>query len=232
MSPTPGDGAGVEGLRALLEGLPEELVAPAFRHSSWVDDKAESYGRPAFVGDSVLRLAVAHHLAATLPGAGVGELTKVLNQTVRASACAAVAKALGIPERMREAAPEAGHGLDVEELLSHVRPHAESLEAVIGACLAHYGYDRTAEAVIAAFAEQIEFARSERVDFKSALQERLARTGASVTYEVVAEDGPPHDRRFDVLARVGEEVLGTGSGRSKKEAEQAAASVALERLEG
>ena len=68
------------------------------------------------------------------------------------------------------------------------------------------------------------------LDFKSALQEQLARAGTVVSYVVTDESGPPHDRRFDVEAKVGDEVLGAGSGRSKKAAEQAAANEALERL--
>jgi ribonuclease-3 len=70
------------------------------------------------------------------------------------------------------------------------------------------------------------------LDFKSALQEELARRGATVSYEVVRETGPPHDRWFEVAAAVADEILGHGSGRSKKDAEQAAASEALERLRG
>ena len=77
---------------------------------------------------------------------------------------------------------------------------------------------------------EIEQATRERVDFKSELQEHLARSGASVTYEVVAEAGPPHDRRFEIRATVDNDEVGAGSGRSKKEAEQAAAEQALERL--
>jgi ribonuclease-3 len=65
------------------------------------------------------------------------------------------------------------------------------------------------------------------LDFKSALQERLARRGELVTYVVVAESGPPHDRVFEVEAQVGGETLGSGSGNSKKAAEQAAAEQAL-----
>ncbi len=66
------------------------------------------------------------------------------------------------------------------------------------------------------------------LDFKSALQERLARRGVRVTYAVVDEAGPPHDRRFEVEAQIDGEAAGSGSGRSKKAAEQAAAAEALE----
>jgi ribonuclease III len=68
------------------------------------------------------------------------------------------------------------------------------------------------------------------MDFKSELQERLARNGDTVDYKVASEIGPPHDRRFEIRATVGGDELGVGSGRSKKEAEQAAARLALERL--
>jgi ribonuclease III len=69
------------------------------------------------------------------------------------------------------------------------------------------------------------------VDFQSNLQERLARRGQTVTYEVTAELGPPHDRTFEVVALVEGESIGTGSGRSKKHAEQDAAHAALEAFE-
>jgi ribonuclease III len=101
---------------------------------------------------------------------------------------------------------------------------------VIGACYLVHGYEATATAVTDAFAEEVEAATSQRLDFKSELQERLARDGATVSYEVVNEAGPPHDRSFEIRATVAGEEVGTGSGRSKKEAEQSAARRALEGL--
>ena len=80
-------------------------------------------------------------------------------------------------------------------------------------------------------ASQIEIASERLLDFKSALQERLARHGARVRYEVTGESGPPHDRVFEVTASVDGEAVGHGSGRSKKAAEQAAAEEALDGLE-
>jgi ribonuclease-3 len=85
--------------------------------------------------------------------------------------------------------------------------------------------------VVQAFAPEIEEALEHPVDFKSALQELLARRGAEVSYEVTSEDGPPHERRYTVLARVDDEALGSGSGRSKKHAEQEAARATVEMLE-
>jgi ribonuclease-3 len=82
--------------------------------------------------------------------------------------------------------------------------------------------------VVQAFAPEIEAALSSPADYKSALQERLAQRRATVSYEVTAEEGPPHDRRFRVAAIVAGEVIAHGSGRSKKDAEQAAAEAALD----
>jgi ribonuclease-3 len=106
---------------------------------------------------------------------------------------------------------------------------ASVIEAVIGACYLQFGYERTAAAVVEAFATQIDEALEHPVDFKSTLQERLARHGQVVQYEVIEQHGPPHDRMFIVEARSGEgESLGRGAGRSKKHAEQGAARLALE----
>jgi ribonuclease-3 len=109
---------------------------------------------------------------------------------------------------------------------------ASVIEAVIGACYLHAGYGRTAEAVVEAFGPEIEQALEHPVDFKSALQELLARRGAEVSYEVAGEEGPPHERTYVVIARVDGSEIGSGSGRSKKHAEQEAARMAVERLEG
>src|SRR5690606_38924741 len=112
------------------------------------------------------------------------------------------------------------------------RPVPEITEALIGACYVAFGFDRTAAALDEAFGPRIEHAAETRIDFKSALQELLARRGARVTYEVLAADGPPHRRTFEVAAIVDSETVGTGVGRSKKAAEQAAAERALAQLGG
>src|SRR5256885_15929846 len=101
------------------------------------------------------------------------------------------------------------------------------MEAVIGACYLGYGFERTAAAVVEAFEPQIQEALEHPGDSKSALQELLARRGALVDYEVVTEVGPPHDRTFEVVARVDGGEIGRGSGRSKKDAEQEAGKLGL-----
>jgi ribonuclease III len=217
-------------LSALLRDLPPELAGRALSHSSWVGSRTQAYGRLAFLGDSVLGLSVASELFNRYPDADIGELTKVHNQAVSGRACAEVARQMGLPALLAERAPADGSGLPVATLVASERTLASVCEAVIGACYLVHGFERTAAAVVDAFGDQIDYARRERLDFKSELQERLARDGATVSYEVIDEAGPPHDRRFEVRASVDEDEIGTGSGRSKKEAEQAAAERALDTL--
>ena len=218
-------------LSQLLEELPEELSRQVFTHASWSERRGDSYTRLAFLGDSVLGLAITAHLYPRLEADrfGAGRLTKIRAQAVSGVSCRAVAERLGLPQRMRSAAP-AGLRESAAALLETERVLASVIEAVIGACYLHAGYERTAEAVVEAFAPEIERALQNPVDFKSALQELLARRGAEVSYEITAEDGPPHARTYTVTARVDGRLLGSGSGRSKKHAEQEAARVTVEQL--
>jgi ribonuclease-3 len=221
------------GLAELIDTLPRELHERAFTHSSWTEHRADSYGRLAFLGDSVLGLAVAEHLFRTNPRSDIGRLTKVHGQAVSGRACAIVAIELGLPDRLREGSKDAlDGGIEVASLLASERALASVCEAAIGACYLHHGFAVTSEATVEAFSEQIELATETLLDYKSALQERLARDGARVTYDVTGEAGPPHDRRFEVDARVNGQVIGRGSGRSKKAAEQEAAAEALDHLAG
>ena len=218
-------------LAGLIAALPDELRIQALTHSSWAEDRAESYGRLAFLGDSVLGLAIAEELYRRFSRSDIGRLTKVHGQAVSGRACAEVAEALGVADMLRAAAPETSDaGIDVDALLESERAMASIVEALIGACYLESGYERTATATVAAFDSEIELASETLLDFKSALQEQLARGGSTVSYAVVDETGPAHERRFDVEATVNGEVLGQGSGRSKKAAEQAAARQALERV--
>ena len=219
-------------LRELLDELPEDVAAPVFTHASWTSRRSDSYERLAFLGDSVLSLAVTSHLYPRLEAErfGPGRLTKIRAQAVSGRSCRTVAERLGVPARLSAAAPP-GVASTVPALAATERVLASVIEAVIGACFLAFGYERTAEAVVAAFAPEIEDALEHPVDFKSALQERLARKGALVTYDVVDEEGPPHDRVFSVSATIGGVEVARGRGRSKKDAEQVAAQVALEALE-
>lgn len=218
-------------LRALLDSLPGELRAQALTHSSWVEDRASSYGRLAFLGDSVLGLVLAEHLFRRFPHADIGRLTKIHGQAVSGRACAAVAEALGVADLLARQAPhDAEGGIEVPALTASERALSSICEAVIGACYLHHGLATTEDAIIAAFAAELQMASEQLLDFKSALQERAARDGLRVKYEITGEVGPPHDRIFDVSVAVDGETVGRGSGRSKKAAEQAAAAEALDAM--
>jgi ribonuclease III len=192
--------------------------------------RADSYERLALLGDSVLGLSITTHLFPLLDADsyGAGRLTKIRAQTVSGRSCREVADRLGLPERLRAAAPPDVAPAALDALVSTERVLASVIEAVIGACYLAYGFEATAEAVREAFGPEIEQALERPADFKSALQERLARRGALVLYEVTAESGPPHERTFEVAAIVDGQVVARGSGRSKKDAEQAAAAAAIE----
>jgi len=215
----------------LLESLPDHLARQAVTHASWVEQRSDAYERLAFLGDSVLGLAVTTHLYPRLESYGAGRLTKIRAQAVSGRSCRAVAERMGLPERLRAAAPQEVAGPATDALAQTERVLASVIEAVIGACYLAFGYEETAQAVVDSFSPEIEQALERPADFKSALQERLARRGALVTYEVTAEEGPPHERQFEVAAMVHGEELARGSGRSKKDAEQAAAETALDGLE-
>lgn len=178
----------------------------------------------------MLGLAVSAHLYPRLEAEryGAGRLTKIRAQTVSGAACRNVGERLGVPGLLRASAPPE---LAVPDTVMTERVLASVVEAVIGACFLHAGYERTAAAVVEAFEPELAHALEHPVDFKSTLQEQLAQRGAIVVYEVSEESGPPHDRTFEVRAVVDGSVVGTGTGRSKKSAEQQAARLALEHVE-
>ncbi len=217
-------------LAGLVGELPDELRRQALTHSSWTAEPSSSYERLAYLGDSVLALAVAAAIHERFPRVDAGGLTKIHNHTVSGVSCAEVGRELGVPEMLAAAEPDFEEAIPARILLAGSRPLPEVTEALIGACFLAFGFDRVAPAVAAAFATQIERAVKAPVDAKSALQELLASRRARVTYEVVGESGPAHQRTFEVEAKVGGESVGVGAGRSKKAAEQEAAEEALKRL--
>jgi ribonuclease III len=223
----------VAALAVLIDELPGDLREQALTHSSWTERRVDSFERLAFLGDSVLGLAVATDVSARFPDVPAGGLTKIHNQAVSGVSCAEIGRRLEVPTMLRAAEPEGVAGaIPAEILLDGERPLPEATEALIGACYLAFGFERTAVAVAAAFEPRIEHASETRIDFKSALQELLARRGARVSYEVIAATGPPHRRSFEVEAIVDSKPVGEGVGRSKKAAEQVAAEQALKQLGG
>jgi ribonuclease-3 len=116
-------------------------------------------------------------------------------------------------------------------LVESERVLASVCEAVIGACYLAFGFERTGPAVVRSFYEEIEDALEHPVDYKSVLQERLARRAEAVVYRIDSEQGPAHERSFVAVAEVAGEELGRGEGKTKKSAEQEAALRALEEMD-
>ena len=107
---------------------------------------------------------------------------------------------------------------------------ASVCEAIIGAAYIAFGIERTAPAVVHAFAPAVQEALDHPEDYKSLLQERLAQRSERVGYRTVDESGPAHERLFAVVAEIDGREVGRGEGKTKKAAEQEAAAAALEAL--
>jgi ribonuclease III len=223
-------GSRPESLEELLDALPEDLRRQAFTHASWVEHRAEAYERLAFLGDVVLSLAVSDHLYPRFERYGAGRLTKVRAQAVSGSSCARVARELGVPDQLRATAPLGSTGRSAEMLVDSERVLASVCEAIIGAAYLAFGIERTGPAVVQSFAGEIDDALEHPVDYKSVLQERLARRAEVVAYRTVSEEGPAHDRSFVAVAEVLGVELGRGEGKTKKAAEQEAALHAMDAL--
>ncbi len=178
----------------------------------------------------MLSFAISDHIFPRFPNWGAGRLTKLRAQAVSRGACAEVARGLGVPDRLRAAAPD-GVGKNADMLIESERILASVCESIIGAAYVAFGIERVGPAVVDAFAEQIESAVESPEDHKSNLQEALARHAEVVTYRIVETRGPAHDRSFVAVAEVAGEEIGRGEGKTKKAAEQEAASHALERIE-
>ncbi|HSL65848.1 MAG TPA: ribonuclease III [Gaiellaceae bacterium] len=210
--------------------MPPERAEPVFTHSSWAPDRASSYERLEFLGDSVLELAVARALYERYPDFSEGRLAKVRSHVVSRASCAVVARELGLDDKLRTIAATGLPQDELDRLARNRNVLAAVLEAALAALFLEHGFERIERAVVGAFDPRIEYALTTHVDHKTELQEALARSGRSVAYTVLEIEGPPHDRRFTCAAVVGDEAVGRGEGRSKKAAEQEAAREALIRL--
>jgi ribonuclease-3 len=179
----------------------------------------------------VLELAIARALFERYPDFTEGRLAKVRSHVVSRASCAVVARQLDLGHRLAER----GADIPEEELQRLSRNRnvlAALLEAALAALFLEHGFERIEQPIVNAFAGRIEYALTGHVDYKTELQEALARRGQSVSYAVLEVEGPPHDRRFSCAAVIDGEQLGIGAGESKKEAEQEAAKEALVKLGG
>jgi ribonuclease III len=217
-------------LTKLIGKLREDRLENVFTHSSWAPDRASSYERLEFLGDSVLELAIARALFERYPDFTEGRLAKIRSHVVSRASCAVVARELGLGELLAER----GAALVPEDELTKLSRNRNVLAALLEASLAalylEHGFEPIRDAIVAAFDGRIAYTLTSHVDHKTELQEELARRGQQVTYAVLEVQGPPHDRTFRCAAVIDGVEAGVGTGRSKKAAEQAAAREALDRV--
>ena len=201
-----------------------------FTHSSWASDRGASYERLEFLGDSVLELSVARALYERYPDFSEGRLAKIRSHVVSRQSCARVARELELGPMLGER----GRALPDEELEKLTRNRnvlAALLEAALAALFLEHGFEKVEPAIVAAFSEQIEYAATQHVDYKTELQEALARRKRQVSYSVLEVEGPAHERLFTCAALIDGTQMGEGAGRTKKDAEQEAAQQALAAIE-
>jgi ribonuclease III len=218
-----------QALARLIDTLPPERREQVFTHTSWAPDRASSYERLEFLGDSVLELAIARALYDRYPYDSEGNLAKIRAHVVSRQSCAQVARALDLGGMLLSRGQDVP-GPELQRISLSRNVLAALLEAAIAAVYLEVGFDVVAPAIVDAFDERIEYARSGHVDSKTDLQEALARTGKIVQYEVLAAEGPAHERQFVCAALIDGEQLGVGAGSTKKAAEQEAAAQALAAL--
>ncbi|MGZ4359139.1 MAG: ribonuclease III [Gaiellaceae bacterium] len=225
-SPAPGS---VDSLRRLIVGLPDELLTHVFTHSSWASDRAASYERLEFLGDSVLELAVARTLYDRFPEFSEGRLAKIRSHVVSRASCAVVARELDLDEQLRRRARGVSRD-EIDRLARNRNVLAALLEAALAGVFLRHGFEESESAIVDAFSGRIEYALTDHVDYKTELQEAVARRGGQIVYTVLEIQGPPHERIFTCAAVIDGEQLGVGTGSAKKTAEQTAAKQALEQL--
>jgi ribonuclease-3 len=177
----------------------------------------------------VLELAIARALYERYPDFTEGRMAKVRSHVVSRASCAEVARELGLGEELVKRGRGVSHE-ELERLADNRNVLAALLEAALAAIYLERGFEPIEQAIVAAFDSRTEYAITGHVDFKTELQEALARKGQQVSYAVLDVVGPPHERVFTCMAQVNGERLGTGTGSTKKSAEQAAAKQVLEKL--
>jgi ribonuclease-3 len=209
----------------------EDLLTQALCHRSWCAEHAgyTSNERLEFLGDSVLGLVVANHLFRTYPAIAEGELTKVRAAVVSSAALAEVASELGVgPALLLGRGEDLSGGREKPSIL------ADATEALIGAVYVDSGWETAQRVVLDWFGPRLEEAAAGPggQDYKTRLQERCARDFDQLPRYSVADEGPDHAKEFEATVYLRGTAYGIGRGRSKKQAEQAAARQAWDRLAG
>lgn len=204
------------------------LLKLALSHKSFASESGTGVHneRLEFLGDSVLAAVVAHQLYIEHPGLPEGDLSKKKSSLVSRPSLAAWGEQLGLGAHLILGVGEENTGGRTRQSLL-----ANAVEAVIGAIYLDGGYDAAARFVRKwCTGRHVDL---QDVDHKSRLQEVLQKRHKSPpVYELTASQGPDHDKTFSVAVRLGEAELGRGTGKTKKDAEQAAARDALQRMKG
>ena len=207
--------------------LDKELLREALTHKSYSSEESFSSHneRLEFLGDSVLGLVAAYYLFKRHPGNNEGYLSKIKSALVSRPSLAKWAAAMGLGEHLLLGV---GENLTGGKMRSSILSNA--LEALIGAVYIDGGLE-PAEKIITAWLST-QTAELLETDYKSALQERIQKKHKTPPeYEVLGTQGPEHDKIFTMRVKIGKKILGLGSGKNKKEAEQSAAENALIYLE-
>ena len=211
------------------------LLEEALTHSSLVNEQKtaspQHNERLEFLGDAVLSLVISEYLASVLPQSSEGTLSKLKAQLVSEASLAQVARRLGLGEHLKLGRGEdRSKGREKDSLL------ADALEAVLAAVHLDGGFEASRTVTRHIFAEELTHIAAQQEqpgagDYKTQFQEWCQKRYDTLPrYATVRETGPDHQKLFEVELSIQGEVVGVGSGRSKKEAEQQAAKQALQQL--
>ena len=207
-----------------------QLLQNALTHSSYANERWHnsllSNVRLEFLGDSVLGMLVAEYLYKTFPDRPEGELTRMRADMVCEHTLATVANKIGLGTHLM-----LGHGEERLGGRSRESILADATESVIAACFLDGGLAAAEQFVKQYILVEVPVSRPNNMDYKTALQELVQQKKNQVlSYTLVGQSGPDHDKQFDVEVSLNGAVVGSGSGRSKKRAEQMAAKAAMEKL--
>lgn len=204
-----------------------ELYRLAFSHSSYVNEKhlKDSYERLEFLGDAVLDLVMSDYLYNHFD-IQEGDMTKIRANYVCENACFTYASNLNFSNYIK-----VGHGEELEGGRYKKVILADIFEAFMGAIYLDLGYETVKEVILNVITPYIEEKTTVFFsDYKSSLQELVQTDQRSIHYELVEEKGPSHQKIFTMCVKIDNIIYGTGTGGSKKEAEQEAAKNALEKM--
>ena len=210
----------------------QELLTQALTHSSYANENPgiapASNERLEFLGDAILGLIVAENLFRDFPAMSEGEMTRLRSILVKQETLARVAESIKLGNYLYLGkGEEASGGKDKPANL------ARALEALIAAVYMDHGFAVTEQFVLEILDAELlkTLYQGTIIDYKSQLQELLqAKTQQTPVYNLIETQGPDHDKNFTVEVCLGNEVLASGIGRSKKKAETEAARIALEKL--